>query len=152
MDEKLRGGALWVAIMAATLALVSVFSSVAREIFIQPVLYTTIAAVFVLFMRIISCKAYRSGIANINLAMQGTDPWPGRGKKLSDPEWGLFGRNFGTPLILKVRAILFLGTIPAALMQNWLGPEIFYLWFAATFLSLELSLMYGALHGTSEEI
>lgn len=64
--------------------------------------------------------------------------------KFNDPEWGLFGRQTGSPPLIWLCAILFVGMLPVTLLQSWLGDSV-WLWAAATFLAMELSVMHAAL-------
>ena len=64
---------------------------------------------------------------------------------LSDPEWGLFGKNAGDAPLLWIRAVLIIGVIPMQIIQDLVGVAVGRLWFSAAFVAMELSLMYVAI-------
>ncbi|WP_226698887.1 hypothetical protein [Qipengyuania gaetbuli] len=84
--------------------------------------------------------------------MQGDDAWPGKHKKFSDPEWGLFGKRTGTLPLLWIRAVFVLGILPTYFLQHWTGVQAGWLWFSAAFVVMELSVMHAAIdaHGLSD--
>lgn len=90
-------------------------------------------------------RFYRDGVDLANLDMREGDPWPGKRKKFLDPDWGLFGTRAGSPKLLWVRAVLFLGAMPLALAQAWVGIAIVQLWWASLFVVMILSMMYGVI-------
>ena len=53
--------------------------------------------------------------------------------------------------LLWVRAILVMGVLPAYLVQHWTGVEAGWLWFAAAFVAMELSIMYLAIDAQERE-
>lgn len=68
-----------------------------------------------------------------------------KAKMLSDPEWGLFGKNAGDAPLLWIRAVLIIGVIPMQIIQDLVGVAVGRLWFSAAFVAMELSLMYVAI-------
>ncbi|MEP4212998.1 MAG: hypothetical protein ABJL11_10940 [Parasphingorhabdus sp.] len=102
-------------------------------------------AIGILFVRMLLSRKYREAIDKINNDMAVDHPWPGKSLKLSDKNWGLFGKEVGTPFLLWTRAVLFLGCFPGMLIMNIVGPMVFFLWFAAAMLSLLVSLMFAAM-------
>lgn len=141
-DEKLRTASLWIAVFGVALSLASLVS---RSLipFILPSIYAVGGCALALFLRVLFSRFYRRGIDGANKAIQGTDPWPGKGKSLFDPEWGLFGKRAGTPTLLWVRAVLLFGIVPAQIVQEQTGVEVGSLWVASTFVVMQLSLMHG---------
>lgn len=84
--------------------------------------------------------------------MKGNEPWPGKTRKLFDPEWGLFGQKMGPPPLSWIRAILCLGLFPAMLLQNWIGFQTLMLWVSATFVVLEVSIMHLAIDAQMQNV
>jgi len=85
MDVKLREIGFWIALSALIVSFVGMFSAAAQVVLFPATILTGGTAVL-LFLRIIFSRTYRRGIDAINREMQGNDPWPGRRKKLSDPD------------------------------------------------------------------
>lgn len=144
MDAQLRSVCFWIAAFSGATALAAIFFSPIKLILFPATLFVAGTATL-LFLRMLFSRAYRQGVDNANQEMQGNDPWPGRPKKLLDPDWGLLGRRAGSPALLWLRAILVLGILPLALLQNWIGLDVVLLWFASAFVSMELSIMHLAL-------
>ncbi|WP_157132614.1 hypothetical protein [Novosphingobium nitrogenifigens] len=148
-DEKIRNGGLWIAGGGGILAAGNIFiPPLHPSLFPATIFVAAVAAL--LFLRMLFSRFYRDGIDLINLDMRGGDPWPGKRKKFFDPDWGLFGIRTGSPKLLWVRAILFLGAMPLALTQAWVGIAIVQLWWASLFVVMILSLMYGAIDTQSK--
>lgn len=141
-DYKLRLFSLWVAGFAGLLAIAGFAFPQVRPLINPGTLFVSGLAAL-LFIRMLFSRFYRRGFDRVNLAMQGEDPWPGKPKKFSDPEWGLFGERFGTLPLLWVRAILVLGMLPAYIVQHWTGIQAGWPWIAGTFLIMELSIMHA---------
>lgn len=141
-DYKLRLFSLWVAGFAGLFSVAGFSVPQVRPLIIPGTLFVS-GLVALLFIRMLFSRYYRRGTDLVNLAMRGEDPWPGKPKKLSDPEWGLFGDRCGTLPLLWVRAVLMLGMLPAYFVQHWTGVQAGWLWIAATFLILELSMMHA---------
>ena len=141
-DYKLRLFSLWVAGFAGLLALAG-FAFPQVQPFIIPGTLSVAGLVALLFLRMLFSRYYRRGFDLVSLAMQGKDAWPGKPRKFSDPEWGLFGERVGTLPLLWVRAILVSGFLPAYLVQHWTGIQAGLLWFSAAFLIMELSIMHA---------
>lgn len=150
-DSALKVVSLWIAGLAGALAVASIALPQLQPI-IKPAAIFVAGLATLLFLRMLFSRSYRSAVNHANLEMQGSDPWPGLPKKFSDPEWGLFGRRAGGPALLRVRAVLFIGLFPIALAQNWIGLAPMMLWFAATFVACELSIMHLAIEGQSQQI
>ncbi len=145
-DVAIRRLAFWIALAAATLALLGMIVPELRETAVRPAAGFTAAVAALLFLRILFSSTYRAGIDRANLEMKGDDPWPGKFKSVSDETWGLFGTRAGDTPLLWLRAVLVVGLIPVGLLQELIGTEVFYLWLAAAFVIMELSLMHAALH------
>ena len=143
-DEKLRHICLWIAGGAATLAGIGIAFPVVQAALFPAFIFVTSVAVL-LFLKMLFSRFYRRGVDLANLDMRGSDPWPGKPKGFSDPDWGLFGARTGDPVMLRVRAVLFLGAMPLALAQAWVGIEVVKLWWAGLFVVLELSVMHTAI-------
>ncbi|WP_443750050.1 hypothetical protein [Asticcacaulis solisilvae] len=144
MDAWLRAVCLWIAVFAGTVALACLFFPPVRLILVPATAFVAGTAV-VLFLRILFSPACRRGINAINEDMQGSGSGRGRPIRFRDPDWGLFGRRAGTAALLGVRAVLFLGMMPLALLQHWVGMDVVKLWVAGTFVAMELSIIYAAL-------
>ena len=144
MDAKLRTACFWIAASAGVAALASILFAPVRVILLPGTIFVGATAVF-LFLRMLFSRTYRRGVDAINREMQGDDPWPGKPKRFRDPDWGLFGSRTGPPALLRLRAMLYLGLFPIALLQNVIGVEVLWLWFAGTFVAMELSMMHAAL-------
>lgn len=144
MDARLRAVCLWIAALAGVISLVSIPFPPMRLILFPATIFVGGTAVF-LFVKILCSRAYRRGIDAANREIQGSDPWPGRARSSSEPDWGLFGSLAGSPALRWVRAILVLGILPMGLLQNWIGMDVAQLWFAGGFVAMELSLMHVAL-------
>ena len=144
VDRRLRGAALSICVGAAGLDVASVACASLRP-WLPPATYVVASVGAVLFLRVLCSRIYRDGIKAANRSIQGDAPWPGKRIRLFDPEWGLFGWRVGTPTLLWVRAILFFGFILTSAMQPLLGRAVANLWFVAAFVSLQLSIMHGAL-------
>jgi hypothetical protein len=143
-DKALRDFSLWISGLAGGLSLVGCAVHWAKP-FLFPSTIFVAGLASLLFLRILFSRYYRVGIDLANLRMQGNEPWPGKTRHLFDAEWGLFGQRVGPPPLLWIRAILFLGLFPAMLLQNWIGVQTLLLWFSATFVALEVSLMQVAI-------
>ena len=150
-DRKLRVFSLWAAGLAGSLALFGFTFQQVRPLLMPSTLFVG-ALAGLLFLRMLLSRFYRKGVDLANLAMQGDNPWPGKPKKFSDPEWGLFGKRTGTSPLLWIRALLVVGVLPVYLVQHWTGVQAGWLWFSATFVVIELSIMYAAIdaHGLSD--
>ncbi|WP_294305904.1 hypothetical protein [uncultured Sphingomonas sp.] len=144
MDAQLRAVCFWIAAFAGLASVTSILFPPARLILLPGTIFVGATAVL-LFVRMLFSRTYRRGVDAANREMQGNDPWPGRPKKFRDPDWGLFGSRTGGPALLWLRAVLFLGILPMGLLQSWIGMEVVRLWFASTFVAIELSLMHAAL-------
>lgn len=144
MDAQLRKICLCIAAIGAAVALISVLIPSVRLMLSPTTIIVSGTAVF-LFIRMLASGTYRDGINAANVEMQGNDPWPGRPKKFGDPDWGLFGVKTGSPALLWLRAILVIGILPIALLQNWIGIDVVWPWVASAFVAMELSLMHVAL-------
>lgn len=144
MHVKLREIGFWIALSALIVSFVGMFSAAAQVVLFPATILTGGTAVL-LFLRIIFSRTYRRGIDAINREMQGNDPWPGRPKKLSDPEWGVFGSRTGSLALQWLRAILVFGILPVALLQKLIGSEVVAAWASGAFVVMELSLMHVAL-------
>lgn len=149
-DQKLRVVSLSIAVFAAGLSLAS-FVSRSLIPFVLPTTYLVSGLALVLFLRILFSRDYRRGIDAVNVAMHGADTRPGKAKTFSDPEWGLFGKRAGTPLLLWIRAILLLGVPPTYVVQHWTGVEAGLLWFASAFVVMELSIMHAVIDADAKE-
>jgi len=118
---------------------------------LNPALYP--ATVFVagvavfLFLRMFT-RFYRDGFDLASLDMRGNDPYP---VDFFDPLWGIFGARAGDASLLRVRAVLLVCAMPLALVQAWVGYAVVELWWAATFVVMELSLMYAAIMSQQQE-
>ncbi len=143
-DRKLRVFSLWIASLAGALALLG-FAVRQVEPLILPSTLFVAGLATLLFVRMLFSRYYRRGLDLVNLAMQGDDASPGKPKKFSDPEWGLFGERTGTLPLLRIRAILVLGILPAYWLQHANGGNAGWLWFAAAFIAIELSIMHAAI-------
>ena len=145
MDIELREIGFWVALFAAILSFVGIFSASAQAILLPASIFVGGTAVL-LFLRILLSHTYRRGIDALNREMRGNAAWPGgRRKNLSDPEWGVFGSRTGSPALLWLRAILVFGILPVGLFQTVIGMEVVAFWTAGAFVAVELSLMHAAL-------
>lgn len=144
MDAQLRATCFWIATFAGIGSLASVLFAPIRVVLLPGTIFVGATAVL-LFLRMLFSRTYRRGVDAANREMQGNDPWPGRPKKFRDPDWGLFGSRTGSPALLWLRAVLVLGILPLALLQNWIGMEVVWLWFAGAFVAMELSIMHIAL-------
>lgn len=145
-DVAMRRVAFWIALAATAVALLGMVAPSFRATVVPPTTALTAAVAVSLFFRILFSSTYRADIDRANLEMKGDDPWPGKPKPLSDKMWGLFGTRAGNASLLWLRAVLVMGLIPVALLQAWLGTEVLYLWLAAAFVVMQLSLMHAALH------
>ena len=143
-DRKLRVFSLWAASLAGSLALVGFALQQVRPLLIPSTLFVAGLATL-LFLRMLFSRFYRRGVDLANRAMQGNDAWPGKVKKFSDPEWGLFGKRTGTLPLLWIRALFTLGIFPAYWLQHWTGVQAGWLWFSAAFVVMELSIMHAAI-------
>jgi len=144
MDTKLRTLSLWIAGGCGALAFASIILPTLRPIDVAATVFAASVALL-LFLRILFSPFYRRGINRANADMRGDAPWPGRRIKLFDPDWGIFGKMCGDPALLGVRAVLMTGFPLLAAAKFWVGEPILLLWFAAAFISLELSIMFAAI-------
>lgn len=150
MDAWLRAASFWIAALAGAVAFASILLPPVRLV-LFPATILVGGTVALLFLRMLFSGTYRRGIDDANREMQGSDPWPGRPKKLRDPDWGLFGSRAGSPALRCLRAVLVVGTLPLALLQNRIGGDVLALWFAGTFVAIQLSLMHAALSQSRQE-
>lgn len=144
MDAQLRAVCFWIAAFAGLASVASILFAPVRFILLPGTIFVAATAVL-LFVRMLFSRTYRRGVDAANREMQGNEPWPGRPKKFRDPDWGLFGSRTGGPALLWLRAVLVLGILPMALLQNWIGMEVVWLWSAGAFVAMELSLMHFAI-------
>ena len=142
-DKALRDFSICISSLAGALALVGCVFQQTEPLLLPSTIFVAGLAAF-LALRILFSPCYREGIHLANLTMQGSSASPTWPKKLSDPEWGLFGQRVGTKPLLWIRAILVLGLLPATLLHNWIGVQILWLWFSAALVALELSLIHVA--------
>jgi len=144
MDIEIRQVSFWIAVFAVVLASVGIVSDS-----VQPILRP--AAIFVggtavlLFLRMLFSRTYRHGVYALNREMQGDAPWPGRRRKLSDPEWGMFGSRTGPSELQRLRAVFLFGLLPVVFVRPWIATEVVMLWAAGAFVATLLSLMHAAL-------
>lgn len=138
MDTRLRTACLWIAVAAGMVSIAALMFAPMRSILYPATIFVGGTAA-VLFLRMLLSRVYRHGIHATNREM-GLDA-----KTFGDPDWGLFGRRVGTPTLLWVRAILFIGLFPAVVLQNWTGVDFAMLWFWGGFVAIELSIMHTAL-------
>ncbi|OAN65919.1 hypothetical protein A7X12_14340 [Sphingomonas sp. TDK1] len=144
IDGQLRAVCFWIAAFAGLASVASILFAPMRFILLPSTIFVGATAVL-LFLRMLFSRTYRRGVDAANREMQGNDPWPGRPKKFRDSDWGLFGSRAGSSALLWLRAVLVLGLLPLGLLQNWIGMEVVWLWFAGAFVAVELSLMHLAL-------
>ena len=143
MDTQLRTVCFGIAASAGAVSLASILFSPVRLI-LFPATIIVGATAALLFLRMRFGRAYWQGIHALNREM-GDDE-----KTFADPEWGLFGRRAGSPALLWLRAVLFVGIFPAVLLQHWIGVDVVMLWFWGGFVAIELSLMHAALSRSDE--
>lgn len=142
LDAKLRAWSLWIVAGAGFLSLAGAFdSALVPTLFPATVFVASIAVM--LFVRIALSASYRQGLDRVNREMRETNPFPGKMRKFLDREWGLFGTRVGDFYLLRVRAVLVLGIMPLAMAEAWVGKAVVHLWWAAMFVSIELSIMYA---------
>jgi hypothetical protein len=144
MDIELREISFWIAVFAAIIAFAGILSASMQPILLPVAIFVAGTAVLLL-LRMVFSQTYRRGIDALNREMRGDDPWPGRRKKLSDPEWGAFGSRTGSPALQWLRAILVFGVVPIALFQKLIGTDVVALWASGAFVVMELTLMHVAL-------
>ncbi|MDF7776915.1 hypothetical protein P1X14_16780 [Sphingomonas sp. AOB5] len=144
MDAELKRASFWIAAFAGIVSVASILFDAVRPI-VFPVTILAGGTAVLLFVRMLFSRTYRQGVYAVNREAQGNDPWPGRARKFRDPEWGLFGSRAGSPALLWLRAVFILGPLPIGLLQNWLDPEVLWLWIAGAFVAMELSVMHAAL-------
>jgi len=144
MDIEIRQASFWIAVFAAILAPFGIFSDSVQPVLVPAAIFVGGTAVL-LFLRMLFSRTYRHGFNALSREMQGDAPWPGRRKKLSDPEWGMFGNRTGPSALQWLRVVFVFGLLPVVFLQHWIGMEVVALWAAGTFLATELSLMHAAL-------
>lgn len=142
MDRPLRAACFVIAAAGGALALASLALAGLRPA-VVPATWIVGGAAALLFLRMLLSSAYRRGMEALNSEMQGDDPWPGRAMTFRDPEWGLFGRRFGSPGLLWLRAVLLCGTPPLLLLSGVIGDAVGHLWFACLFVAIELSIIHA---------
>ncbi len=144
-DRILRAVCFWIAVFAGLASVAGILVPPVRFI-LPPCMIFVGATAFLLFLRMLFSRTYRQGIDAVNREMQGNgSSWRGRRIKLLDPDWGLFGSRAGSPALLWLRAVLFLGAFVMQFLRNRVGDEVFLLWIAGTFVAMSLSMMHAAL-------
>jgi fatty acid desaturase len=143
-DGQLRAVCFWIAAYAGLASVAGILFAPLRLILLPSTIFVSATAVL-LFLRMLFSRTYRRGVDAANREMQGNDPWPGRPKKVLDPNWGFFGSRGGSPALLWLRTVLVIGVLPMMLLQYWTGIEVVWLWLAGAFVAMELSVMHLAL-------
>jgi len=143
-DGKIINVGVWVAGVGGIIAASNLVVPALRPALLPATIFVAAFAAL-LFMRMLLSPFYQKSVQRINLEMKGSAPWPGKFKKLSDPEWGIFGSRAGSRGLLLVRAVLFVGALPLVYAQAWIGIAVVQLWWAALFVALLSSMMHAVI-------
>lgn len=142
MDRPLRAACFVFAAAGGVLALASLaFPGLGPAL--VPATWVVGGAAVLLFLRMLLSRAFGRSVDAINAAMERDYTAQGRRMRFLDPEWGLFGWRTGSPALLALRAVLFLGMVPIALLTEVIGREVVHLWSASLFVAMELSIMHA---------
>jgi len=142
MDRQLHAACFVTAAAGGALALASLaFPRLGPALL--PATWVVGSAAGLLFLRMLLSRAFGRSIDAINAMMERDYTAQGRQMRFLDPEWGLFGWRTASPPLLALRAVLFLGMLPFALLMEVIGREVVHLWFASLLVAMELSLMHA---------
>jgi hypothetical protein len=142
MDAALRRISLWIAALAGVIALASIASPPLRTV-LFPATIVTAGSALLLFLRMLGSRAFRRASSAMESEMKADERARGA-IRLRDRDWGLFGSRAGTPALLRVRAVLFVGLLPLMLAHEWTGDAVVVLWFCGAFVAIELSILHAA--------
>jgi hypothetical protein len=142
MDRQLRAACFVIAAAGGALAVASLaFPALHPALFPATLVVGGTAAL--LFLRMLLSRAFGRSIDAINAAMERDYTAQGRAMRFLDPEWGLFGWRTGSPALLALRAVLFVGMLPIAMLMEVIAIEVVHLWAACLFVAMELSIMHA---------
>lgn len=142
MDRPLRAACFVIAAAGGALAIGSLaFPALGPAL--VPATWVVWSAAGLLFLRLLLSRTFGRSIDAINAAMERDYTAQGRRMRFLDPDWGLFGWRTGSPALLALRAVLFVGMVPIALLMEVIGMEVAHLWSASLFVAMELSLMHA---------
>jgi len=103
----------------------------------------------VLFFRLLFDPRCRRGIDAANREMMGGNGFKFRLIPIFDARWGTFGTRVGSPLLLAVRAVLFVELAAAMVLTGRGVPDLLFLAMASFFVVMLLSLIHVGVAGNA---
>ena len=141
-DRWLYLSSLSVAGVCGVLIPVCTLSTSAHRLLVRPCIIVAAATAATLLVRILLDPKCRRGINIVNRDLQGGRAIGFRSIRLSDGEWGLFGKRTGSPTLFLVRATLFVEFCVAMLVSGSRGNDLLVLAFAAFSIAILLSIIH----------
>ena len=143
--------ALVLAALGAAIALIGTFSEPVRETLVRPMAIIAMAAVILLFLRILFDPQCRRGIDAANVELRDGSPWPGRFRIMFfDPEWGLFGSRMGGRSLQLIRTVLFLEFVVALVLTRNDNTDLLLLAAGSFAMTIMLTIIHVGLNTQSQ--
>lgn len=141
---------LLVAALGAVVVAVGAIHEPARTMVAVPLAWVAAGFVVVLFVRALFDPRVRRGIDAANREILGPHGFQFRRTKLNDPRWGVFGTQTGSPVLLAVRAVLFIELLAAMPFVGLVGSELLHLAAASAGVAMMLSFIHAGLAMAAE--
>ncbi|WP_339872536.1 hypothetical protein [uncultured Brevundimonas sp.] len=139
---------LFVAALGGTVVGIGWAYEPARTLLARPLALLAAAVTTVLFLRMLLDPRCHRGIGAANREMMGGSGFKFRLTPIFDPDWGIFGSRAGSPLLLTIRAILFV-EFGAAVVLSGGVPDLLHLAAASFAVAMMLSLLNVSLGRTA---
>lgn len=141
---------LLIAALGGAVVVISAAYEPARATLASPLALLTAAVAILLFLRMLFDPRCHRGIKAANHEMMGDQGLQFRLTPVLHPQWGIFGSRAGSPLLLTIRAVLFIEIIAVMLLAREV-PVLHFLAFASFGVVMMLSLLHlaGTSHVTS---
>lgn len=140
---------LIVAALGGAVVVIGAAYEPARATLANPLALLAATVALLLFLRMLLDPGCHRGIKAANQEMMGDHGFQFRLTPVLDPQWGIFGSRAGSPLLLTIRAVLFIEVIAVMLLARE-APILQFLAFASFGVVMMLSLIHVA--GTSHSI
>ncbi|MFE9082902.1 hypothetical protein ACQKKG_12225 [Brevundimonas sp. NPDC003935] len=140
---------LLIAALGGAVVVIGAAYEPARATLANPLALLATAVALLLFLRMLFDPRCHRGIKAANQEMMGDHGFQFRLTPVLDPQWGIFGSRAGSPLLLTIRAVLFIEVIAVMLLARE-APILQFLAYASFGVVMMLSLIHLA--GTGHSI
>ena len=140
---------LLLASVGGAVVVISAVYEPARATLASPLALLAVGVAILLFLRMLFDPRCHRGIKAANQEMMGGYGFQFRLTSVLDPQWGIFGRRTGSPLLLTIRMVLLIEVVVVTLLVREV-PVLQLLACASFGVVMMLSLLHVA--GTSHSI